>query len=159
MLKASNANGVTPAGLSILEKLLQRYRDVFRIKLGPDTPAKIDPLAVTPTLNAFAFRSPQLRYSKQQHEFLFKTIKELEAVYAVYDNPESKLACSALGVPKPGSNKLRFTVDLCAANARTFAIHSGMPHFESQLQDIGGSKYFAVLDLAHGYWQVALAEK
>ena len=34
-----------------------------------------------------------------------------------------------------------------------------MTHLESLLQDIEGSKCFANKDLAHGYWQIPLAEE
>ena len=152
-------NGISDNGKNRLINLLRKYRDVFRIKLGPDEPAKVPPLVITPAEGAQPYRSPQRRYAPMQREFITRTIKELEAVGAIYKNPSARWASPALAVPKPGTNKLRFTVDLRGPNARTVPITSAMPHLESQLQDVSGSRCFANLDLAHGYWQVPLSKE
>lgn len=105
IFKQADGN-VISAGSDTLKELIAKHRDVFRINLRPDPPAKVDPLMVTPAENVRPFRCPQRR-----REFLTQTFKELEAVGTVYPNPESKWASPALAVPKPGSNKLRFTVN------------------------------------------------
>ena len=159
-IKASaKANGLSDEGLQTLSEILKDYRDVFRIKLGSDPPADVPPLAITPQENATPYRSPQRRYGQQAWDFIVNTIRELEAVGAIYKNPSSRWASPALAVPKPGTDKLRFTVDLRGPNARTVPIQSAMPHLESTFQDIVGSTCFANVDLAHGYWQVPLSEE
>lgn len=77
---------------------------------------------------------------------------------AVYKNPSSKWASPALEVPKPGSSKMRFTVDLRGPNAQTVPIQPSMPHLESMLQSTAGSLCFAQIDMAHAYWQLLLAK-
>ena len=62
-----------------------------------------------------------------------------------------------MAVPKPGTEGFRFTVDLRGPNAQTEPIVSAMPHLESQLQTVEGSKCFAKIDMAHAYWQVPIA--
>lgn len=146
-------------GHARLQRLLQKLRDVFRIKLGRDEPARVLPLAINPAENTKPHRSPQRRYARAQREFIAKTIRELETVGAIYKNPASRWASPALAVPKPGTDKLRFTVDLRGPNSRTVPIISAMPHLKSHLQDTGGSTCFASVDLAHGYWQVALSQE
>ena len=155
----SNAQegGIYESGLYRLDAILQKYRGVFRIKLGPDPPADVPPLTITLAENSTPYRSPQRRYSQQARVSIIRTIRELEAVGAVYKNPSLRWASPVLAVPKPGSDKLWFTVDLRRPNARTVPIQSAMTHLESTFQDIVGSTCFANVDLAHGYWQVPLS--
>ncbi len=157
----SNAeeSGISLSGAKQLKYLLNKYRDVFRIKLGPDTPAKVAPLVITRSDNAKPFSSPPRRYAPAQRKFIIRTIRELEAVGAIYKNNSVRWASPALAVPKPGSAKLSFTVDFRGPNSSTVPLQSSMPHLKSLLQDIEGSKYFANIDLAHGYWQISLAKE
>lgn len=135
---------------------LSEYRDVFRIKLGHDEPANVEPLTIQCLPGARPFKTPQRRYAPLQTAFINSTIRDLERVGAVRFNPSAKWASPALAVPKPGTAKLRFTVDLRGVNSRTVPIQSAMPHFESKLQEVAGSTCYAKLDLAHGYWQLRL---
>ena len=112
ILEKAKSNGITQKGLEKLSALLKEHQNSFRIKLGKDPPADVPPLVVTPFANAKPYRAPQRRYAPQHCDFINRTIKELEAVGAIYKNPSSLWASPALAVPKPGSNKLRFTVDL-----------------------------------------------
>ena len=111
--------------------MLDKIRDVFRIKLGVDPPVDVPPLLITPQADAKPYRSPQRRYAPQQRDFITQTIRELEAIGAIYKNPSARWASPALAAPKPGSTKLRFTVDLRGPNARTVPIQSAVPHLES----------------------------
>lgn len=159
IISAADEAGISTSGSKRLSQMLKRYRDVFRIKLGPDSPAEVAPLVITRTSDAKPFRSPQRRYAPTQREFIVRTIRELEAVGAIYKNNSARWASPALAVPKAGSSKLRFTVDLRGPNSRTVPIQSAMPHLESRFQDIEGSICFANVDLAHGYWQIPLADE
>lgn len=111
-LKNARENGISDQGLQRLTNLLKEHRKIIRIKLGADAPANFVPLRITPTKDAKPFRSPQRRYAPLHREFISNTVRELEAVGAIYKNPSSRWASPALAVPKPGSNNLRFTVDL-----------------------------------------------
>ena len=156
---SAERNGISDLGKQRLIKILGNHRDVFRIKLGPDHPAKVPPLVITPAKGTTPYRSPQRRYAPIQRDFIIRTVKELEKIGAIYKNPSALWASPAFAVPKPGTNKLRFTVDLRGPNARTVPIISAMPHLESRLQDVAGSTCFANIDLAHGYWQVPLSKE
>lgn len=154
----ARTNGLSVEGHLRLTSMLRTHRDVFRIKLGADEPARVRPLAILPARNARPHRSPQRRYSPVQRVFLENTVRELEKVGAIYKNPAARWASPALAVPKPGSSTLRFTVDLRGPNSQTVPIQSAMPHLESLLQTTAGSVCFAKIDMAHAYWQLPLAQ-
>lgn len=143
-------------GIQALRKLLEEYRDCFGIKFGSHPPAKVRPLSVKVKPNAKPFRCAQHRYAPNQRAFIQHTVQQLEKVAAMYKNSAACWASPALAVPKPGTDKLRFTVELRATNARTIPLQSDMPHLDSLLQNCSGSEYFADIDFTHGYWQIPL---
>ena len=145
-------------GLLKVKKLLQEYRDVMRIKLGPDPPAKVEPLSVTLKPGARPYRSTQRRYAPAQRAFLSSTTRSLEEAKAVYFNPKARGASPALAVLKPGTEKFRFTVDLRGPNRETVPIASAMPDLESMYHSVAGSSVFASVDMCHAYWQIPLHE-
>ena len=98
-------------------------------------------------------------YGPAQTAFIETTIKNLEPIHAVYKNPTAKWASPALAVPKPGTEQLRFTVDLVAVNARTVPIQSSLPNLESTLQNAEGAQHYANIDFSHGFWQIPLAKE
>ena len=152
-------NGISASGARRLEIMLKKSRRVLRIKLGCDPPAKVAPLSLKLKHGAKPFKSLQRRYSPEHREFIIKTIRELESIGAVYKNTAARWASPALVVPKPGTGKLRLTVDLKVPNSMTIPIQAAMPHLESRLQDTQGSKCYANIDKAHAYWQLALDEE
>ena len=124
MIREATDNGVSPEGKNLLEALLEKYRDIFRIKLGADKPARVEPLKIESVPGARPFKTPQRRYAPLQTAFINTTIKDLELVGAVRRNPSAKWASAALAVPKPGTTKQRFTVDLRGVNSRTVPVQS-----------------------------------
>lgn len=127
---------------------------MFWIKLGSDLPVNVPQFVITPNSNAKSYRLPQRRYAPHQRDFIVQTIREVEAVGAIYRNPGARWASPALAVPEPGSNTLPFTVNPRRPNAQTVSIQFSVPHLESKFQDMSGSTCFAHLDLAHGCWQL-----
>ena len=71
-------------------------------------------------------------------------------------NPKARWASPALAVPKPGTEKFRFTVDLRAPNRETVPIASAMPDLENMYRSLAGSKCYAKFDMNHAYWQIEL---
>lgn len=63
-------NGISDAGYTQLKHMLESYRDVFRIKLGPDHPAKVAPLLITPVNNA----KPYTHQSADMHPFNWSSL-------------------------------------------------------------------------------------
>ena len=105
IIKNAREQGISNGGAQRLIDLLRKYRDVFRIKLSADPPAKVPPLVITRSDNAKPYRSLQRQYAPSQSDFIICTIRELEKVGAIYKNNAARWASPALSVPKPGSNK------------------------------------------------------
>ena len=122
---------MSETGLKRASALLREFRDIFRIKLGPDPPAKVEPLCITLNENARPVRCTQRRYGPAQRAFIASTIKILEDVKAVYVNAKARWAGPALVVLKPGTEKFRFTVCLRAPNRERMPIASAIPDLES----------------------------
>lgn len=159
IIQEAEDSGISKTEADRLRKTLQCCRHVFRIKLGPDPPAKVAPLRILSKPNARPYRTPQRRYAPAQREFISKTMHEHEALGAVYKNPSAKWASPTYTVIKPGSSKLRFTVDLRGTNSQTVPVQSAMPHLESLILTTDGSKCFAKMYMAHSYWQFPFAEE
>lgn len=81
----------------------------------------------------------------------------MEKIGTVYRNPTARCGSPGIAVPKPGTEDVRFTVNLRTVNMLTQAIQNSLPNFESFLQECAGITCFANLDYCHGYWQTGLA--
>lgn len=104
--------GMSDAEIIEAEKLLVEFKDSFRIKLGPDPPENVEPYEVSLAEGAKPFRKTQRRYATHQRAFIGSTMRCLEKLGAVVKKHSAKWASPALAVPKPGTDNLRFTVDL-----------------------------------------------
>ena len=87
ILQHAKDNGISPKGFSELESMLENFRHIFRINLGPDAPAKVSPLKIQLKSGSTPVKLPQWRYAPAQRVFINNTIKNLEKVGAVYKNP------------------------------------------------------------------------
>ncbi|KAH9078958.1 hypothetical protein Ae201684P_020021 [Aphanomyces euteiches] len=129
-----------------LGKLLVKYEDVFRLKLGRDPPVKVEPLRVTLKADAKPVRCKARRYSKEQREFMAKHVDELQAAGLCYRNPRSKWCSAPLIVKKPEANEFRMTVDVRPVNAQTERILWPMLMLEVILDHLCGAQVFFTLD-------------
>jgi len=149
-------NGMSEQGLKKVNGLLHECKNVFRIKLGPDPPAKVEPLKIRLKPGHKPVRATQRRYAPPQRAFISSTIQRLEKIGAVFHNPTARWTSPALAVAKPGKEAFRFTVDLRSPNALTLPLASAMHNLESLFQTIRGSSVFANIDRCHAYWQIPL---
>jgi len=150
-LQEAKENGMSPDGLKKMGNILSDFKEIFRIKLGSDPPARVEPLKIRLKPDHRPVRATQRRYAPPQRAFISSTIQKLQEIGAVFPNPKSRWASPALAVAKPGAENFRFTVDLRAPNSMTEPVASAMPNLESLFQTTAGSKVFAKLDLCHAY--------
>lgn len=84
IIQDAEENVMSSDGVDRLRKMLNDYRDVFRIRLVPDQLARVSPLLITPAKNSSPFRSPQRRYGLAEKAFISSTIRKLESIGAIY---------------------------------------------------------------------------
>jgi hypothetical protein len=135
--------------------MMKRYEDVFRVRMGPDPPAKISPMVIKMRADARPVRAMQRRYSQPQVAFITEKVKKLVKVGALVYNPNAKWVSPIVVAPKPRSSEgFRFTVDLRDPNAQTIPMASAMPNPEAMLHTTEGSSCYAKIDMCHAYWQL-----
>jgi hypothetical protein len=99
--------------------LLTECKDVFRLKLGADPPANVNPLSIKLRDGAEPVRMSARKYAPPQLNFMRDKTRELEYLGLVYKNTGAECASPPLILPKPGPDQYRMTVDLRLPNAST----------------------------------------
>eukprot|EP00171_Calliarthron_tuberculosum_P003723 IDg3723t1 len=158
MLTRANENGLPPVLQPKLRQLALAHTNEFRISFSHGPPAKLPPLHIHLTADASPVKVKLRNYSETQRDFLKNMTSTLIHAGMAYENPTAEWASAPLLVPKTGTSKFRFTVDLRLVNSFTKQHHFPMPRLETELTKLAGSKCFANFDLSHGYWQLELAE-
>ena len=156
--KQAFENGLASDRRPMLGKLLSGHMDIFRTSFSSGPPARLPPLEIELTNDATPVKVRLRKYSSDQRDFMYKFVQDLVRHGLAYANPTSKWACAPLLVPKPGS-LYRFTVDIRPVNKFTIRYLYPMPNIEIELTTVAGSKFFAVFDFSHSYWQLLLAKQ
>ena len=130
--------------------------------MGFDPPAKLPPLKLHWDKEAAKkVRPSRIPYTSEQKEFLnYYCTKLIKHGYA-YVNPRSRYVSESLAIPKvvnPVSleDDWRLVMNFKKANAATEVTHWPLPTMEEVQQHLVGAKYFIILDLKNGYWQIRL---
>ena len=84
-------------------------------------------------------------------------LKEMQELGVIRES-ESPYASNVVLVRKK-SGTLRFCLDLRHLNSLTIRDSYHLPSIDRTIDTLAGSRWFSVLDLKSGYWQVPLAEK
>lgn len=105
-----------------LRGLVISYADVFRLRLGRDEPADVEPLDVRLVNGAQPYRSGPRHYPEVQRQFLRDYVRELEAAGLVERNHQSRWTYPALPVAKHGTGEFRITIDYRPVNRMTVPI-------------------------------------
>ena len=158
LLKEAQTEGMSDDGLKELSNILSEYRDIFRIRLGRDPPARVEPMQLNLKPDSKPINAKARRYSTPQRVFISTFTKKLEYYGFIKQNKNAKWAAAPLLVPKPPPVNYRLTFDYRPVNAATEAILWPMPHIESELSDTADSSAFAKLDFCYAYWQLPLGE-
>jgi len=139
-----------------LRTLLMKYRDTFskgdddigfcdkvehRIITTDDIPVKIPYRRIPPN-----------QWSEVR-EYLRNSLK-----MGIIRESSSPYAAPVVLIPKK-SGKLRLCIDYRGLNAKTRKDAYPLPRIEEALDALNGAKYFCSLDLAHGFYQLPVAEE
>ena len=66
----------------------------------------------------------------------------------------SHVSSNMILVKKPRSDKLRLCTNLVRANDQILSVDETMPTLEGGLSKMGEKKFFSVIDLRQGFWQI-----
>jgi hypothetical protein len=124
-------------------------------KIPPHTQAKGFACSIELIEGAGPVNIRQYRLTPLEREELISKVQEF--IEKGWIEPSSSSwSSSVLFVPKPGG-KLRFCVDFRHLNARTVKNASPIPHQGELLDNLKGAQVFSALDLASGFYQLAMA--
>ncbi|KAG6579766.1 putative retroelement [Phytophthora cinnamomi] len=133
-------------------------RDIWRLQISDDPPARLTPFTIRLKDGAEPYRCKPRKYAPAQRDFLRQFNEKLIAIGWAYKNPESRWACPALPVRKPGKeNEWRQTIDFRPVNALTQPLAGGMTNNETHLEDVRGKEHKQTADFIKSFFQMALA--
>ena len=156
MIAKCRSKGASSDQCTQLFHLATEFKDIWRIKLYKDDPAKVTPLKIRLRDNAVPKRARARRYSPIQRKFLSDMTKKLVKAGYIKRNYNSRWSSPSYVVPKKTS--YRMTIDLQYVNSQCEPLAGVMPILEVVLQHLNGSQLFATLDAFKGYWQFPLHE-
>ncbi|KAE9358743.1 hypothetical protein PF008_g2540 [Phytophthora fragariae] len=139
-----------------LRRIVIDYADVFRLRLGHDEPADVEPLEVRLEAGAQPYRSGVRRYPEAQRQFLRDYVRELESAGLVVRNNQSPWSCPALPVAKRGSGEFRITIDYRPVNRMTVPLAGAAPNLAVVVESVRGAYGFGAFDFHKGFWQMPL---
>ena len=147
---------LTPEEKTKFNSLLRKYAGVFSqhdFDLGYSN-------AVKHTIHTGDTPPIRQRYRSlppSQHQEVRRHIQELLGAGIIRES--NSPWASPIVVVKKRDQSIRLCVDYRRLNAVTTKSSFPLPRIDESLQALGDSKYFSVLDLTSGFYQVAMAEK
>jgi hypothetical protein len=140
---------------NMFSNLVRRYHDVFsegthdigrtnvveyQIELYDQRPIKQKPYRLT----------------KSAHEEIGQQLADMQNWGII--KPSTSPWASPVVLVKKKDGTMRFCIDFRKVNQITIPDCYPIPRIDEALEALGGAKYFSTMDLAAGYWQVALEE-
>ncbi len=162
-LREAQENGLSERHTARLRRLVFKYGDIWRIRLGADPPIKWPPVRVTLKPDAVPSQARRRKYSAEASLFMRKFADELRACGFIESvaNPVSTSPVHVVRKPAATSDtpllkRYRLAVDCRVANAGVVPIAWPMPDMDAMVRMFAGKSCFSVYDLCDGYWQLAL---
>ena len=148
-----------PAGLlnsvqtKSLINLILEFSDVF---VGPDGKVGHNTLLKhrIDTAESQPFKSHPRKKSAMEREHIAKEVQKL--LEDGYIRPSMSPWGSAVVLARKKDGTLRFCIDYRELNKMTKKDAYPLPKIEECLDSLDGCQYYSTMDMAHGYWQVAM---
>ena len=138
-----------------LTKLLHEYHDLFIIQESDHGYCDIFPHKIN-TGSAKPIKQATRRIPYHRRQALEKLLNDLKE-RGIITESMSPWAAPIVLVPKKDGN-LRLCIDYRKLNDVTQADAYPIPRVDDMLDSLHGCQYFSSLDLATGYWQIAMDE-
>jgi hypothetical protein len=142
-----------------MRSLLEEFKDIWRLRLGPDPPVSVEPMKIVLKENFKPVMCKAWRYPPNHREYMRTHLDELVQFRLVYPNQNSSWASPPLIVPKPNTTtNFRINIDVRRVNRQTEPTAWPMPNLEVVMQSLENSAFYASFGLFKGYWQLPLHE-
>ena len=148
--------GLTPEQYRKAEGLLEECKSAF---VGPDNAVGYTDL-VKHTIDigdTKPIHDPPRRISFKQKEALDAELDSMLKGGKIVKSRSAWASPVVMVLKKDGS--IRCCIDYRRLNEKTKRDSYPLPRIDDALDSLGGSKWFSTLDLASGYWQIAMAEE
>ena len=146
-------DSITGQQLRKLKKVIELNADVFALdnsEVGHTDLVKhrVDTGDIPP------IKKPVRRVPFMFHDKIAEMVEEMESLGVI--RPSSNAWSSPVVLVPKKDNTYRFCVDYRRLNLVTKKDVYPLPRIDDILDTLAGAKYFTTLDLASGYWQIAL---
>ena len=157
--RAQDAGAPEDYMVGVRELVANKFRDLWRLTLGCDPPAKVRPMGVT-IMSGKEFKAAGgvRRYAETQRTFLHEEVADLLRLGLVTRTASSSAWSSPVVLARKHDGSWRMCVDLRQVNAITEPLPFPIPRLEELVQHLREAKVFALFDMVKGYWQFPLEE-
>ncbi|GKT35895.1 Retrovirus-related Pol polyprotein from transposon 412 [Aduncisulcus paluster] len=119
-------------------------------------PANVGKFRIDLTSPDVVVSEPFRRIRRDWAQEIYQQLLEMERKKVIRPST-NEYHCATVIVPKK-NGKLRLCVDYRPLNKVTKGMGQVLPVIDDLFQLLGGTKYYAVLDLTSGYWQIEVEE-
>ena len=149
-------HGISPTQATNFRSLILKYRDIFRVRLGPDPPVDIPPFIIELKPDAKPALCRPRRLPPLDSQFLVDHFRQLIDYGFVVPNPDSAWASPVFCVPKQGENRtLRSVVDLRYPNSQIQRRAYPMPHIHAVGEFLADSRFFCDPRCVQGFLAIS----
>lgn len=154
-IQSDNAN-LDDEQKALVQKLIDNNKDLFAANYKDLGCCNIAKFSIKTTTDIPIARPPY-RKSIKENQFIDKEIEMMLEANII--RPSTSEWSSPIHlVPKPGGD-MRFCLDIRPLNEVTVTEQFPIPRMDDILDRMGKSRWFTILDLKSGYWQIALDEE
>ena len=153
------ADNITSSEKSKVKCLLSKFKDCLRFfeKTRGLVSSVTSKVAHKIQHNGSVHKRKAYRASPAQLQVIRDEVKTMLDL-GIIRRSKSQFSSGVVLVPKPDGS-WRFCVDYRELNKNTKSDCYPIPNIQECLSKLEGAKYFAKIDLAAGYWQIAMDEK
>ena len=157
MLSRAEESGAGKKTMARLTEIVFRYQDVFRLELGHDPPADVEPMVIELVEGLDTGKVQRARiFAPLQMEFLHEHVRMLLDMGVVRRSNSAHSSPVVLVRKKDG--RWRMSIDLRQVNAATKPMRWPLPKIHELLPHPAESAFYASFDLLRGFWQFPIAD-
>jgi len=134
----------------------QEFNDVFVDDLQLGGAARVEPVEID-TGNAKPIRCAPRRLTPAQEQAARELVAKLWKAKVI--RPSKSRWCAPVVLVTKKDGGMRLCVDYRRLNEVTHVDAYPLPRIDETLDRLSGAKYFTLLDLASGYWQLPIREE